>query len=156
MQVETAHLNDMPCWLTLAKEVEFLFGPMTDRPEFHQALQKNIHRKTALCIREKNGPPGNQLMGGLLFSSQPSQYTIGWLSVAEKWRRHGVASRLINLVLNLVTPPAEIVVTTFGADVPAGEPARRFYEQMGFQPAESAPPGPEGGSRQIYKMFLSG
>jgi hypothetical protein len=46
-------------------------------------------------------------------------------------------------------------VTTFGGDDPAGEPARRFYEQMGFHAAEPAPNGPEGSSRQVFRRAIS-
>jgi hypothetical protein len=46
------------------------------------------------------------------------------------------------------------MVTTFGSDDPAGEPARRFYERLGFQAAEEAPNGPDGGSRQIFRLCL--
>jgi len=35
-----------------------------------------------------------------------------------------------------VRPPAELVVTTFSPGMPGGEPARRFYVKLGFQPAE--------------------
>ena len=32
--------------------------------------------------------------------------------------------------------------------------ARVFYERLGFTPAEAAEPGPEGGSRQVYRLRL--
>jgi hypothetical protein len=61
---------------------------------------------------------------------------------------------LVEYVFVLVTPPAEIVVTTFGADHPGGELARRFYQRLGFSAAEPAPDGPEGGSRQIFRRKI--
>ena len=44
-------------------------------------------------------------------------------------------------------------VVTFGADHPGATAsgARAFYERLGFNPAEAAPAGPEGGSRQVYR-----
>ncbi|WP_204021287.1 hypothetical protein [Sinosporangium siamense] len=41
----------------------------------------------------------------------------------------------------------------FGPDHPGASAsgARTFYEQLGFTPAEAAAPGPEGGSRQVYR-----
>jgi hypothetical protein len=47
-----------------------------------------------------------------------------------------------------------VTVETFGEDVAPGRPARRFYERLGFRCAEALPPGPEGGSRQLYRREL--
>jgi len=153
--VVIAQPEDIPAWLYLAEEVEPLFGAMINDPAFHRALQKNIDRGTAICIRESDGPPGVSLLGGLLFSPKSPNYTIGWLAVTQQYRRHGIGQRLIEYVIDLVEAPAEIVVTTFGMNNPAGEPARRFYERLGFHAAEPAPNGPEGGTRQIFRRFIS-
>jgi len=152
--VVVAQPEDIPAWLILAIEVEPLFGPMGNDPSFHRALHKNIGRGTAFCVREVDGPPGVPLLGGLLLSPKPPIYTIGWLAVAQQHRRHGIGQRLIEHVVGLVEIPAEFVVTTFGGDNPAGEPACRFYERMGFHAAEPAPNGPEGGSRQIFRRTI--
>jgi len=141
-------------WLILTAEVEPLFGPMVNDPSFHRALHKNIERGTAFCVREANGPPGAPLLGGLLFSPKPPIYTIGWLTVAQLHRRHGIGQRLIEHVVGLIDIPAELVVTTFGENNPEGEPARRFYEKMGFYAAEPAPNGPEGSSRQVFRRVI--
>jgi predicted N-acetyltransferase YhbS len=47
-------------------------------------------------------------------------------------------------------------VVTFGADHPGAvsSGARVFYERLGFSPAEAADPGPEGGSRQVYRLAI--
>ena len=154
MHVVVAQEEDFAPWLDLAAEVEHLFGPLVNDPGFHQALEKNIARGTACCVRQGDGPPGTPLIGGLLFSPHPPRYTIGWLAVSERHRRRGVARLLVEHVLGLVVPPAVVTVTTFGPGVPAGEPARRFYERMGFHAAEMALPGPEGGSRQVFHRIL--
>jgi ribosomal protein S18 acetylase RimI-like enzyme len=154
-EVVIAQPEDFPAWLVLAEEVEPLFGPMVNEPSFQRALHKNIARGTALCVRENNGLPGAPLLGGLLFSPQPPLYTIGWLAVTAKYRGIGIGQKLIEQVIARLETPADIVVTTFGADNPAGEPARRFYQRMGFHAAEPAPEGPEGGSRQIFRLRIS-
>src|SRR5207247_732887 len=135
----------------LAAEVEFLFGPMVGDPGFHDFLDRNIGRGTALCVREHDGPPGSALMGGLAFSARPPLYRISWLSVAAQWRRAGVGRALVGHIFDRVQLPSEVVVTTFGDDIEAGRPARTFYESLGFHAAEPAPDGPEGGSRQIFR-----
>jgi GNAT superfamily N-acetyltransferase len=153
-RVVTAQPKDIPAWLDLAAEVEPLFGPMVDDPSFLRALRKNIDRETAFCVREADGPPGVPVLGGLLFSPRPPVYTIGWLAVTRLHRRRGIGRKLVEHVLGLLIPPAELVVTTFGADHPLGRPARCFYERMGFHPAERAPDGPEGGPRQMYRRMI--
>ncbi|MGH2350553.1 MAG: GNAT family N-acetyltransferase [Chloroflexota bacterium] len=158
MPVEVAVYRDVRSWLDLAAEVEWFFGDMLGSAGFYRVLLKHIERGTAFCVREDDGAPGAPLMGGVLFSPcRPDrpEYRIGWLSVAERWRRHGVGRRLVEHAFGLVRPPAVLSVVTFGEDVPPGRAARRFYERMGFHPAESAPPGPEGGSRQVYRRHFA-
>jgi hypothetical protein len=54
--------------------------------------------------------------------------------------------------------PAIVEVVTFGADHPeaAASGARAFY-MSGWDspPAEAAGPGPEGGSRQVYRKTIT-
>ena len=154
IHIVVAQPEDIPAWLTLAAEVEPLFGPMVNDPSFHRALHKNIGRGTAFCVREADGLPGVALLGGLLFSPKPPLYTIGWLAVAQRRRREGIGQRLVEHVVGLVETPAELAVTTFGIDDPAGEPARHFYERMGFCAAESALHGPEGHPRQVFRRTI--
>jgi ribosomal protein S18 acetylase RimI-like enzyme len=157
MHIALAQPADIPAWLDLAAEVEFLFGPMVADPAFHQALERNIQRRTAFCIREQSDLPDTPLVGALLFSAtRAPHYTISWLAVAARWRRHGAAQALVTHCFDLIQPPAELSVITFGADNLAGRPARDFYERMGFHPAEVAPNGPEGGTRQIYRRQCVG
>ena len=152
MHVALAQPADLQAWLDLAAEVEPLFGPMVADPGFHAALERNIARQTAFCVREQDGAPGTPLMGGLLFSStHVPHYKIGWLAVAQRWRRQGVAQMLMEHCFRLIQPPAELSAVTFGEDNVAGGPARRFYERMGFQASEAAPNSPEGGTRQVFR-----
>jgi GNAT superfamily N-acetyltransferase len=151
--IVTAVPEDIPAWIKLAAEVEPLFGPMVNEPSFLSALQRNIARGTAFCVRDSEGNPGVPLIGGLIFSPKPPIYKIGWLVVTQQYRRQGIGKRLVEQSLEVIIPPAELVVTTFGEDNIAGKPARRFYEHMGLQAAESAPNGPEGGSRQIFRRI---
>ncbi len=149
-QVVPATEADLVAWLTLAAEVEPLFGPLVGDPSFEGALARCIARGDAFCVREEG--EGSPLLGGLLFSRKPPTYTLGWLAVASRGRRRGVGRLLVLHALGLVLPPAQVVVTTFGPDHSEGEPARRFYEALGFAPAEMAPNGTDGTSRQIYRL----
>lgn len=154
MQVARAGRGDIPAWFDLAAEVEPLFGPLAGDQRFLRALERNIARGSATCVRIDDGPPGGPLMGGLLFSSHPPRYQIGWLAVAQAWRRIGVGRLLVEHALCLVQPPAEVSVVTFGQDVPGGAAARAFYAALGFVPCEPAEAGPDGQSRQIYRRHF--
>ena len=152
MQVTLAQPADIPAWLDLAAEVEFLFGPMVNDRAFHEALERSIQRQTAFCIREQDDVPSTPLMGALLFSATHApHYKISWLAVSRRWRRRGIGRALVAHCIALIQPPAVLSLITFGPDNEAGVPARQFYESMGFHAAESAPNGPEGGTRQIYR-----
>lgn len=154
VEVCVAQRQDISAWLELAAEVEPLFGPLVGDPDFVRALRKNVDRGTAFCVREADGPPSAPLLGGMLFSPRPPVYSIGWFAVAQHYRRRGIGRKLIEHAFSLAELPAEFVVTTFGPDILEGLPARRFYERMGFHPAEPAPDGPEGGSRQVFRRLI--
>jgi ribosomal protein S18 acetylase RimI-like enzyme len=153
IKVVNATIDDIREWLNLASEVEYLFGPMVDVPNFVQALKNNINRNTAFCIRENDGTSGSQLLGGLLWSPSSTIYKINWLSVSTQARQMGVATELIKHALMVVKAPAEVLVTTFGEDITDGKPARMLYQKFGFIPLdEKISNGPEGGSRQKFKL----
>ena len=158
MIIYSACSKDLPAWNELARQVEPLFGaPMADQEEFQKILLRKIDKGLAFCIRENDGPPGAALCGGLFFStSHHPIYQIDWLVVAEKCRRTGVGRALIRHACGLVVPPAEVIVTTFDQNEPEGEPARRFYESLGFSPAELLPgEGPNGETRQCYRKVIN-
>lgn len=157
MRVVNATMDDLNGWLELASEVEYLFGPMVSDPNFIQALEKNINQNSAFCVRENDGLPGSRLLGGILFSaSNAPRYKVGWLSVSAQARNKGIATALLRHILKLIDVPAEVVVTTFGYDIPDGQPARKLYQKFGFVPLdELIPNGPEGGSRQKFKLVVT-
>ncbi|MCR8645544.1 GNAT family N-acetyltransferase [Paenibacillus sp. N1-5-1-14] len=156
MRVEQATLDDLKAWLELAAEVEYLFGPMVDDPKFIQVLEKNISLNRAYCIREKDGLPGSPLLGAMLFNTAHAPtFKIGWLAVSSQAKKTGVATALMDHVMQLISPPAEVTVITFGEDIPDGQPARRLYQKFGFLPIdEPIPNGPEGGSRQKFQLTV--
>jgi GNAT superfamily N-acetyltransferase len=154
MKVFTATPEDVPAWLCLAAEVEPMFGPLVGDPSFMRALDRNVARGSAFCVREGDGPPGAPLLGGLLFSAHPPEYRLGWFAVAARARRKGVGRCLVGHVLGLAARPAHVSVVTWGEDVAWAEPARRFYESLGFRPAEMTDPAADGTARQVYRLEL--
>ncbi|GAA0954044.1 GNAT family N-acetyltransferase [Nonomuraea longicatena] len=150
MSVRLARPEDVPGLLRLAAQVEHWFGPMVDEPGFHDALHAHIRDSMAL-VAESSGP---DLLGGLLFGAEPPVYHVHWCVVSAQARGTGVGRSLMDAAVDAyVRTPGTLEVVTFGPDHPGAvtSGARAFYERLGFTPAEATDPGPEGGSRQIYR-----
>jgi len=155
VRVQLAVEEDVPAWLELAREVEPLFGPMAEDPGFARALRSNIARCSAFCVRQGDDPAPVPLLGAVLFDwREAPRHHIRWLAVSANARRAGIGRALVERCLAGVRTPAEIAVVTFGAEVIGGAPARRLYESFGFAPAESEERGPEGRTRQAFRMAL--
>jgi GNAT superfamily N-acetyltransferase len=154
--IAVAEVADIPAWLVLAAEVEPLFGPMVADPLFHAALERAIRREMAFCVRDPGGLPGDPLLGGLLFSASHAPiYTIGWLAVAARARRHGIGRRLVARALALAVPPATVEVVTFVSEDVAGAPARQLYAALGFVPAERTTFPPSDAPRQVFRLQIA-
>ena len=154
MIVRPAAEQDVPGFIALAGQVEHWFGPMVGEPGFHAVLEEHIRRATALVAPAD----GAGLLGGLLFSASPPAYHVRWLVVSEHARGQGIGRALVTEAMRrFVTGPGIMDVVTFGADHPGASAsgARVFYERLGFTPGEPAPPGPEGGSRQVYRKTVA-
>ncbi|MFZ3555935.1 GNAT family N-acetyltransferase [Streptomyces sp. BH055] len=153
MIVRPARERDFPSFLALAAQVEHWFGPMVEEPGFHHAVNEHIRRATALVAVSGAGT-----LGGMLFGAKAPVFHVNWLVVSEEGRGSGVGRALMDEASRrFVRGPGTIEVVTFGADHPGAvsSGARVFYESLGFTPAEAAEPGPEGGSRQIYRRLVS-
>lgn len=138
MNVQTATLTDFQNWLTLAREVEPLFGPMVGEPGFHAALTEAIEQGQAFCIRTGDG----SLCGGILID--PAANEIAWLAVAGRWQGHGYGRALLAHALHRLNPDQDISVTTFAPGLPEGQAARELYQRFGFADHHPGPPTPAG------------
>lgn len=142
-RVRPATIEDIPAWLTLAREVEPLFGPM---PDIDHHIRRAIDRGTALVVTDA----GNTLVGATLLSRDDEPHVIHWLAVAADARRQGTGRALLQAILDRWDDRRPIDVITFGKDVPRGEPARALYAAHGFTFTEQTEPGAEGGSRERW------
>ncbi|MEO3973440.1 GNAT family N-acetyltransferase [Streptomyces sp. CAU 1734] len=155
MIVRIALEQDFDRILGLAGEVEHWFGAMVGEPGFHRAVRSHIGRGTALVAEGD----GKDLFGGLLFGVAPPAYHVDWLVVSAGSRGQGVGRALLDAALGrFVAGPGTLDVVTFGDDHPGAvaSGARVFYERLGFTAGEVTEPGPEGGSRQIYRRSVGG
>ncbi|MFF0739430.1 GNAT family N-acetyltransferase [Streptomyces sp. NPDC004111] len=156
MIVRLAQEQDFPGFLDLAAQVEHWFGAMVGEPGFHDAVREHI-RGSAALVAVPSDPSEPALLGGLLFGAEPPVHHVHWLVVSEKARGTGAGRALMaEAVSRFVQGPGTLEVVTFGADHPGAveSGARVFYERLGFAPAEATDPGPEGGSRQVYRRTV--
>ncbi|GGJ90996.1 N-acetyltransferase [Streptomyces camponoticapitis] len=157
MIVRLAGEEDLPGFLGLAGQVEHWFGPMVDDPGFSGAVVEHISASKALVAADEEQAGQPPLLGGLLFGADAPTFRIHWLVVSERARGRGVGGALVaDAMKRFVTGPGTVEVVTFGADHPGAvvSGARVFYERLGFSPAEATDPGPEGGSRQVYRLAV--
>ncbi|MYV96873.1 GNAT family N-acetyltransferase [Streptomyces sp. SID3343] len=154
MTIRPARTHDLPGFLGLAAQVEHWFGPMVDEPQFQAAVEEHIRTGMALIAPADSG---TQPLGGLLFGAEPPVHHVHWLVVSEQARGLGVGRSLMaEATRRFVRGPGTVEVVTFGADHPGAVlgGSRAFYESLGFSPAEPGEPGPEGGSRQVYRRVV--
>ncbi len=154
MDVRLALEQDVSGFLDLAAQVEDWFGPMVGDPGFHSAVVESIRSSTALVAVS----PQSGTVGALLFGIEAPTYHVHWLVVSESVRGKGVGRALMaDAIGRFVRGPGTIEVVTFGADHPGASAsgARVFYEGLGFVPGEATAPGPEGGSRQVYRLVVT-
>jgi GNAT superfamily N-acetyltransferase len=129
-RVDFAREGDISAFMALASEVEELFGaPMSTDPLFAATVLKNIRRRTALVVRERD-EPGTALIGAVLWS--PSSRQIGWLVVARAWRGKGVGTMLVNEVVS-AAGAGPLRVVTFASGSEEMEQTRQFYAKLGFR-----------------------
>jgi GNAT superfamily N-acetyltransferase len=156
VSIEAATGADVPVILRLAGEVEHWFGPMVGNPGFQRAVDEHIAQQRALVAFGAGREPG----GAVLFGGSSPRFAVHWLVVSDRVRGQGVGRSLMSAVMERLTDgnglaAGEAVdVVTFGEDHPGAieSGARVFYERLGFTPAEPAPDGPEGGSRQVFRL----
>jgi ribosomal protein S18 acetylase RimI-like enzyme len=154
--VRLASEEDAPGFIELAGQVEQWFGPMVGEPGFRTALEKHIRQGTALVAATSEG---TDMLGGLLFTSKPPMYHVRWLVISEHARGKGIGRALMADALErFVMGDGIVEVVTFGADHPraSASGARAFYERLGFTPTASVAPGPDGGSRQVFRKMVTG
>ncbi|QKW19000.1 GNAT family N-acetyltransferase [Kitasatospora sp. NA04385] len=170
VRVRTGVPGDAAGLVRLAGQVEHWFGPMVDDPGFHTAVAEQLACGSTLVAFDGTGSTGSSpgsspddaggggvLLGGLLVGHHPPVCHLHWLVVDDRARGLGLGRALVAEAL--ARRPAgvrTVEVVTFGADHPGAvaSGARVFYERLGFSPAEATDPGPEGGSRQVYRRAL--
>ncbi len=140
--IRSAEPRDVPGWLALAKEVEHLFGPMSEVPAFRAALDGAIASGHALAAVAPSEDGAEELAGGIVFS--PEGGAIEWLAVATHARGAGLGRELLAAAIARLDPARPVRVQTFAPASPDGAAARRLYATFGFEDREDAEATPAG------------
>ena len=122
--VGMAAIGDVPSWMELVRKMEAYF-PGMEMESYRETVVKNIKRGSALCAKS-----GEQVVGFLLFSKR--QNCLSQLAVHPNWQRQGIGAAMVRLMLEKLDFARDVAVTTYRADDPMGEAARRFYRRFGF------------------------
>ncbi len=139
---QLSNLDDYEYWLSLAREVEPLFGAMVDDPIFQSSVQQAIENGSAICVKSLEENPSGKLLGGVILSFEENE--ILWLAVTEEARGRGIGQVLLCDALNRLDPTRPTRVETFEETVPAGQPARNLYIRMGFRDSKKGGTNPAG------------
>jgi ribosomal protein S18 acetylase RimI-like enzyme len=118
---------DIAAWLKLAKEVEHLFGPMTDSEDFKNGIKQCIENKNAYGMENSDG-----VLAGIIAIDR-ERNEILWLAVGQQFRGNNYGDRLIKKAIDLMQSNGNIFVRTFAENMDEGKAARSIYEKNGFK-----------------------
>lgn len=116
--------EDLGKWMDMVNDVKDHFpGLIID--EYKITLEKNIGRRTALCVRYYG-----QIVGVLLFSV--SNQCLSCMAVHPLHRKKGIGSALVEKMISLFPGDMDIWVSTFREDDKMGDAPRALYKKFGF------------------------
>lgn len=120
--------EDIEGWMGLVNEISWNFPGLETQEKLdeHKAtVLKFMGEREAICVKVGDG-----IAGVMLFSKGHNM--ICCLGVSSDYRRHGIASMLMNEALRNLDRTREISVCTFRADDEKGVAPRALYEKYGF------------------------
>ena len=150
MDIVCSTITDYDAWISLARQVEPLFGPMADELDFQDALKQAIASLAAFCIRSAPDGDNKRLIGGVVISRETNE--IAWLAVSQEDRGKGYGRRLIEFAISKLNQQENMFVQTFDKSVCEGEPARKLYLDVGFTDFKDGGPNPAGVPTVIMQL----
>ena len=122
--LQFASSKDINTWMDMVDIVKDNF-PGFERDDYLKTLEKNIKRKTALCVRYNT-----QIVGILIFSVKSK--CLSCMAVHPKHRRQGIGSALVEKMISLFPCDIDIWVSTFRDNDSLGNAPRALYKKFGF------------------------
>ena len=138
--VKIARIEDLNKWFKFVKNVihDFYDIDLVNDESYKKAVEKNIKRKTAIYVEEKD-----KIIGGMLFS--PNSNQIGWLAVDPDYRRKGIGTLLVKYMLKELEDRKEHWQSK------ASHP---FYKSLGFEPKEISYENMENNANNPMLIFI--
>jgi len=129
MDYRFAKPDDLTKWLDVADDVGEIMrvSEMGKNAAFIEYAKRKLEQDNAIMAYDNDT---NECTGFIGFSR--TNNSITWLGVKEKYRKRGIASKLISLALSELNHNKTITVNTYPANYPPGQPARMLYSQHGF------------------------
>lgn len=127
--VHMAHMENLESWMNLIEIVKDKFPGMSteeELAEYKKTVVQFINNNSAICATY-----GNMVVGVLLFSAEYG--ILCFMAVHPEFRRQGIASEMVELMLEHMDSNKDVIVETYRKDDPDGEAARAFYISKGFK-----------------------
>ena len=119
------NIGDKQSILSLALQVESLFGKMVGVRDFENALEKSLTTNKVIGYKRKN-----EIYGAGIINDERNE--IVWFVVDSKKRGLDIGKQLLERILGELDNNKDIFVQTFADDVPEGAAARKLYKKFGF------------------------
>ncbi len=132
LKADFAFLEDLPSWMELVRLVSCNFPGLETKEaieEYKQTVIRNINRNSAICVKDNT-----KVVGILLFSAKNNM--LSCMAVHPDYRKKGLATQMIKLMLKNLDADRDIIVTTFREDDEKGTAPRALYKKLGFVEAE--------------------
>jgi len=92
---------------------------------YQNTVIKNINRNTAICAKQNK-----KVVGVLLYSIKYNMLCC--MAVDPDYRRNGMATKIIDLMISQLPKDCDIVLSTFREGDEKGIAPRPFYKKMEF------------------------
>lgn len=122
----------LPSWMSLVQVVRENFPGLETEEKleaYRKTVERSMSRGTAVCALF-----GNMVVGILLFSIKHSMLCC--MAVHPDFRRRGIASRMVEMMLAKMDGERPVVVETFREEDEKGTAPRAFYKKLGFEEGE--------------------
>lgn len=132
LRLRRAVLEDIASWMALVELVRDNFPGLETQEaieQYEKTLIKNISRDTAICVTLEE-----KVVGVLIYSFNSK--CLSCMAVHPEYRRHGIASMLVEEMINSFPKGTKISVSTFREGDPLGSAPRALYKKFGFLEGE--------------------
>lgn len=120
--------EDIPCWMELVKLVVDGF-PNLQEEAYRQVLQKKIHAKEALILKDEE-----TAIGIMLFTSETG--SIDFMACHPLYKKKGISKAFLDKVLNELVTGKNLTITTYREGDKADTGQRQEIKKLGFAEAE--------------------